>query len=79
MGRDENAQITASLLFKKAEVEFNLFNTISEKKITDDASNYRGAGLKVLKMILDGEYGEKYEMKTEQNDNTYSSKLIIHI
>ncbi|MCX2431131.1 sensor histidine kinase [Pedobacter sp. GR22-10] len=79
MGRDENAQITASLLFKEAEVEFNLFNTISEKKITDNASSYRGAGLKVLKMMLDREYGEKYEMKTDQNDTSYSSKLIIRI
>jgi two-component system LytT family sensor kinase len=79
MGRDEHAQITATLLFRPSEVEFNVLNSISEKKIEDDAINYRGAGLKVLTMILHQEYGEKYEMKTEQNETTYFTKLIISI
>lgn len=79
LGRDEQAKVTSSLLFTPSTVEFNIENSISEKKITDDASTYRGAGLKVLEMILDQEYGEKYEMKTEQNDHYYVAKLTIEI
>ncbi|GGE42700.1 sensor histidine kinase [Pedobacter psychrotolerans] len=79
LGRDEKAQVSTTLSFTPSAAEFTISNSISEKKLTDDASNYRGAGLKVLKMILDREYGEKYEMKTDQNETSYSSKLIISI
>jgi len=79
MGRDEQATISTTLSFTPSTVTFEITNSISEKKITDDASTYRGAGLKVLEMILDREYGDKYEMKTEQNNHAYFTKLTISI
>lgn len=79
MGRDEKAQISTTLCFTPATVEFKISNSISERQIKYDASTYRGAGLQVLGMILNREYGEKYEMKTEQHDHSYFTKLTISI
>lgn len=79
IGQEEQAYIRLKLLLRDTVAEFSISNSIADKKTTDNSPAYRGAGLQVLKMILDSQYGENYTLESVQKGVDYSTVLTIRI
>ncbi|SHF40362.1 sensor histidine kinase [Pedobacter caeni] len=79
IGQDEDAYIRLKLSLDDSVASFSISNSISEEKVTEHSPSYRGAGLQVLKMMLDNQYGENYTLESVQKGVDYSTLLTIRI
>lgn len=79
MGQDEQAYIRLKLSLRDSVATFSISNSIADKKTTDHSPSYRGAGLQVLKMLLDNQYGENYNLDSVQKGVDYTTVLTIRI
>ena len=79
IGQDEEAYIRLKLSLQDSVAVFSISNSIADKKTTDNSPSYRGAGLQVLKMILDSQYGENYNLESVQKGVDYTTVLTIRI
>ena len=79
MGVDLQAMIHTSLVLKDDKLSFSIKNSKTDKLMRLQDEHYSGAGLKILKTIMDTEYPGNYNFQVIETENEYMTILEINI